>query len=502
MTDGSNGLTSLNERLEFMGMDQKARETLIKLKPLLLKSMESSLTVFYDKLKATPEARRFFSDERMMNSAQGLQEKHWGVIASAKFDSEYINSINRIGLTHARIGLEPRWYIGGYAIVLEQLVHVVMKDQWPKMMQMGKGKASEAADILSVLIKATLLDMDIAISTYLDALDQQRKKAEQAQAAQRLEAETAVATIARGLSKLASKDLTFRIRTEMPPTFRQVQTDFNEAITEMDRAIKGMSDGIKTMQSGAQEITVASDDLARRTEQQAASLEETAAALSEITTTAKKASEGANHARKIVMAADENAKHSTTVVRQAVEAMDAIAKSAKQISQIIGIIDEIAFQINLLALNAGVEAARAGDAGRGFAVVASEVRGLAQRSADAAKEIKGLISASTTQVEHGVKLVAETGKSLDLIMGQVAEINDVVNSIAAGAKDQSTGLEEVNQAINSMDHVTQQNAAMVEESTAASHSLSREIKNLYEVVRQFSVQAHSDTQVRTTAAAA
>ena len=165
--------------------------------------------------------------------------------------------------------------------------------------------------------------------------------------------------------------------------------------------------------------------------------------------------------------------------------MDAIAKSAEQISQIIGVIDEIAFQTNLLALNAGVEAARAGDAGRGFAVVASEVRALAQRSAEAAKEIKGLISASTTQVEHGVKLVGETGKSLERIMAQVTEINAVVGEIAAGAKEQATGLGEVNTAINQMDQMTQQNAAMVEQSTAATHSLSQETAQLSGLIGQF-----------------
>ena len=251
------------------------------------------------------------------------------------------------------------------------------------------------------------------------------------------------------------------------------------------------------IQSGAREVSSASDDLSRRTEQQAASLEETAAALDEITATVKKSAEGASHAREVVAAADEDAKKSALVVRQAVDAMDAIAKSAQQISQIIGVIDEIAFQTNLLALNAGVEAARAGDAGRGFAVVASEVRALAQRSAEAAKEIKGLISASTTQVDHGVKLVAETGKSLERIMAQVAEINDVIADIAAGAKEQATGLDEVNTAINQMDQVTQQNAAMVEESTAASHSLSQETDQLSGLIGQFQLgRGHDGDSIR------
>jgi methyl-accepting chemotaxis protein len=172
--------------------------------------------------------------------------------------------------------------------------------------------------------------------------------------------------------------------------------------------------------------------------------------------------------------------------------MDAIAKSSHQISQIIGVIDEIAFQTNLLALNAGVEAARAGEAGRGFAVVASEVRALAQRSAEAAKEIKGLISTSTTQVNRGVDLVAETGKSLERIVAQVAEVNGVIADIASGAKEQSIALAEVNTAIGQMDQVTQQNATMVEETTAASHSLSQETEQLADLMGQFQVAGAQD----------
>ena len=208
----------------------------------------------------------------------------------------------------------------------------------------------------------------------------------------------------------------------------------------------------------------------------------------------KKSAEGANHARQVVAAADEDAKKSAVVVRQAVEAMDAIAKSAQQISQIIGVIDEIAFQTNLLALNAGVEAARAGDAGRGFAVVASEVRALAQRSAEAAKEIKGLISASTAQVDHGVKLVAETGKSLERILAQVTEINARRRRHRRRrARSRPPGSSEVNTAINQMDQVTQQNAAMVEESTAASHSLSQETEQLSGLIGQFQVGRRTTT---------
>ncbi|WP_158807371.1 PAS domain-containing methyl-accepting chemotaxis protein, partial [Beijerinckia sp. L45] len=290
-----------------------------------------------------------------------------------------------------------------------------------------------------------------------------------------------------GLAQLANNNLAYRIDRSFIPAFEKLRVDYNMAHENLRTTMLQIAESTSAIQSGTQDISAAADDLSHRTEQQAASLEETAAALDEITATVKKSAHGANHARQVVATADEDAKKSTVVVRQAVDAMDAISKSAQQITQIIGVIDEIAFQTNLLALNAGVEAARAGDAGRGFAVVASEVRALAQRSAEAAKEIKGLISASSAQVEHGVKLVAETGKSLERIMSQVAEINGVVAEIAAGAKEQSGGLEEVNIAINQMDQVTQQNAAMVEESTAASHALSQETAQLSRLIGQFQV---------------
>ena len=203
----------------------------------------------------------------------------------------------------------------------------------------------------------------------------------------------------------------------------------------------------------------------------------------------RKTAEGAKEARDAVGSARADAERSGVVVRDAVAAMSEIESSAQQISQIIGVIDEIAFQTNLLALNAGVEAARAGDAGRGFAVVASEVRALAQRSADAAKEIKALISASSQQVERGVDLVGETGKVLERIVTQVTQINGVVTEIAASAEEQSTGLQEVNTAVNQMDQVTQQNAAMVEEATAASHALTQEADTLSRLIARFELGA-------------
>jgi methyl-accepting chemotaxis protein len=251
--------------------------------------------------------------------------------------------------------------------------------------------------------------------------------------------------------------------------------------------MQGIAANTQGVRAGAAEITRSSDDLSRRTERQAASLEETAAALDEINVTVGKTAHGANEAREVVNTAKSDAERSGTVVRETVTAMQEIETSSRQISNIIGVIDEIAFQTNLLALNAGVEAARAGDAGRGFAVVATEVRALAQRSADAAKEIKTLISASGTQVEAGVRLVGETGKALTRIVEQVNKLSDLVGNIARSAQEQATGLGQVNSAVNQMDQVTQQNAAMVEEATAASHALAAEAEELSRLVAQFRV---------------
>ena len=313
------------------------------------------------------------------------------------------------------------------------------------------------------------------------------REAEKAEAAAQMQ--RAVDTLAQSLGRLAEGDLTCRIDGELVGDTDRLRTDFNASLETLQQAMLTVGANVSALRSGSGEITSAADDLSRRTEQQAASLEETAAALDEITATVKKTAQGALHAREVVTAAKGDAEASGIVVRRAVEAMSGIQTSSRQIGQIIGVIDEIAFQTNLLALNAGVEAARAGDAGRGFAVVASEVRALAQRSAEAAKEIKGLISASAVHVGQGVDLVGETGRSLERIVSQVTEINGIVADIAASAQEQATALGEVNTAVNQMDQVTQQNAAMVEESTAASHTLAQDAQSLADLVARFKTGA-------------
>jgi len=312
----------------------------------------------------------------------------------------------------------------------------------------------------------------------------------------------AVNEIGAALTALSTGDLEQRIDKAFIPELDKLRLDFNRALETLQGTMGLVGRTAEAIRAGTDEIRSSSDDLSKRTEQQAASLEETAAALDEITATVKRSAENAKEASTAASGTRSDAEQSGAVMREAVEAMGEIEQSSVQITQIIGVIDEIAFQTNLLALNAGVEAARAGEAGRGFAVVAQEVRALAQRSAEAAKEIKTLIASSTAQVGRGVKLVGDTGQALTTIVEKVARIDSLISEIATSAQEQAVGLNEVNAAVNQMDQVTQQNAAMVEEATAAAHSLREETQTLADLIGKFQFGAtHAASLVRRPAPA-
>jgi methyl-accepting chemotaxis protein len=317
--------------------------------------------------------------------------------------------------------------------------------------------------------------------------DERRSNEHRAQSDAQAQAD-AMTTVGSALEKLAGGDLTAEI-VRIAPEYSKLRDDFNTAVTALRGVIQSIAQSTEVVYGSAGDISEAANNLSRRTEQQAAALEETAAALDEITSTVKSASDRAAEAREMVNETKGSAAKSGDIVRNAIAAMSRIEGSSTKISQIISVIDEIAFQTNLLALNAGVEAARAGEAGRGFAVVAQEVRELAQRSAGAAKEIKELIRNSATEVETGVTLVRSTGEALTEIESLVNRVNEHVASIATAAREQATGLAEVNTAVNSMDQMTQQNAAMVEETTAASQTLAQESRELKSLLQTFRLTA-------------
>ena len=360
-----------------------------------------------------------------------------------------------------------------------------------------------------VTIMATKINGKPAYVTFLVDLTvmvEMREEGAKAQAAEARAAEEqtrAIETLATALNQIAGGDLRARLATKLPAAFGKIGTDFDSAIGALADALAEVASTVGSVEQATGGIAQSSADLAHRTEQQAASLEQTVAALGEVTAAVNRTAESSNQARTVATAARDKAEKGGEVVSRAVAAMSRIETSSHKIGEIIGVIDEIAFQTNLLALNAGVEAARAGEAGRGFAVVAQEVRGLAQRSADAAKEIKLLISASGEEVKNGVELVTASGRSLDEIVQEVAAMTDVIGRIAVSATEQATSLREVSGAAAEMDRATQQNAALVEETTAAVQALAADARNLGDVVERFrldddAVHQRSGTQQPTS----
>jgi methyl-accepting chemotaxis protein len=303
--------------------------------------------------------------------------------------------------------------------------------------------------------------------------------------------QTMAGELAEVMGAMAEGDVTRSVRGEYHGVFGQLKSSANGMAERLREFAGRLTTTTLSVKTAAGEITDSSQDLAQRTEAQAAAIEETAASMHEVTTTVKQNADNAQAANQLAVAARDTAEKGGSVVADAVAAVSRIEGSAQKISDIVGLIDEIAFQTNLLALNASVEAARAGEAGKGFAVVAQEVRALAQRSANASKDIKALITDSNAQVKTGAALVNQTGGSLTEIVSAIKKVSDIVAEIAAASREQATGLDQINTAVGSMDEMTQRNAALVEESTAAAQTLNNQAVQLAELVGFFKVEGGS-----------
>ncbi|WHA41588.1 methyl-accepting chemotaxis protein [Agrobacterium larrymoorei] len=319
--------------------------------------------------------------------------------------------------------------------------------------------------------------------------EQEREQRERERLADAQALRFAIEQLGGGLNQLSNGNLSRTLDRPFDPRFETLRSDFNASLVTLRATLQDVLSETGLLNHQSQEMRDGANNLSRRTEQQAAALEETAAALEEVTSTVKTSVSRVDDTRDLVKEARRSAVHSSTVVGNAISAMNRIESASGEIGSIIGVIDDIAFQTNLLALNAGVEAARAGEAGKGFAVVAQEVRELAQRSANAAREIKGLIGKSSEEVAEGVNLVQSTGTALSQIEEVVSRIDLNIDSIATAAREQSVGLQEISASVNSLDQMTQQNAAMVEETNATTQALADAAVSLATLVGRFNIDS-------------
>ncbi len=344
---------------------------------------------------------------------------------------------------------------------------------------------------LRSLMESIFTDIAVAVHVLMEDINGEaaaQRDAFERQKASDAEADShAMQALGDALNELAGGNLAVRLSQALPEKNEGARRDFNRATEALDGVMTTIVQTVGDLSNVVEEVSTASEDLSRRTEQQAQALEETATALHELTTTVRKTSDGAATASRVATLTKDEVGRTGQIMTEAEAAMGQIASSSQEIARIVSVIDEIAFQTNLLALNAGVEAARAGDAGKGFAVVASEVRALAQRSAEAAKDIRYLISTSSDQVKHGVALVESTSQTLNGIVRKVAEIDEAIAAIANSARDQASGIQNIHEAVTQMDRTTQQNAAMVEETTAASAVMRSKSRQLSDLVGDFTL---------------
>jgi len=453
-----------------MQMDAAQRATLANNSALIRSVVDEALDRFYARVRATPETARFFSGSDHMRGAQSAQARHWGRIAEGQFDKNYYEGVRRIGATHARIGLEPRWYVGGYALVLEQLLRETMARTplWRRVLNAFRPRAGAALPV--ALIKAALLDMELSISIYIEEEQASREKA--------------VHVLDEALAALADGDLT-RPLSQMPASYASLERSYNHTLDKMREMIVAVTAGTRRINGTTHEIAQASDDLARRTQANAAALEETSAAIGQMDGRSRNTAQAA---QSTVVRADQaiaTVDDGRSVATQAVEAMNRVSESAKGIDTVIEGLDKIAFQTRVLAMNAAVEAGRAGEAGRGFAVVADLVSALAMRAEEEAGRAREQLTTTQSEVVTAVDAVMRVDGALANISSDVGEVHALLGSMAQDNKAQAVAIGEVSSAINAMDKSTQQNAAMVEQTSAATRTLEQEAESLADLTGAF-----------------
>jgi methyl-accepting chemotaxis protein len=485
----------LSGRLRFAGLEAAETALVREHRNLLLPHVKTALRDLFQRLQTYPDAARNFQSEAQIDRLHDLTQSHWDVLTDARFDSLYAERVKVLTDSESRIGLDPRWHIAGHAVVLEHLVAGVVEDLQPKSMFGGTRNRKALVDLVRAIIRTVMVDLEISISLRFNELRLGHQQALSA-AASAHKAETR-AILGHLAERLRHKDFAAPIAIEIPEDYHDLADRLNSALAEIGTSLAASRGNAERLGVVSGRIALSAEALAGQNTRSAEALNDVAAEIDDIAakveTTAANAiaTEAASgKARSAVVA-------SGAVVSQAMDAMADIEKSAEKIGQIIGVIDEIAFQTNLLALNAGIEAARAGESGRGFAVVAQEVRALAQRSADAAREIKDLVSGTKAQVDSGVAMVNRTQGAIGEIAEQVTGINDVVAALARETGDAAAGVATISKSARAISGDLQRGAHAAQDVLGQSDDLKRVIVELGDAIRQFRLENfHSERSAR------
>ncbi|KEQ05778.1 globin-coupled sensor protein [Pseudorhizobium pelagicum] len=486
---------SLGERLAFAGLDADTCELLRRHRPQLELHCKDGLRDLFHRFQSFPESARHFDSEHKIERLHDLQTSHWSVLTDARFDALYAERVKVLSDSESRMGLDPRWHVAGHAVVLEHLLAGVLAQETGRsLLPAGRRRAQELTDLVGALVRLVMVDVEIAVSLRFNEVRQKHHRALEDQRAE--DHAEVVQLFSDVVRSLAERDFTICLPDEVPEPYRELADLLNQALETSRLSLATAQKHGQEAEAVAGALSADAKAFAEASVAHSQRLHEASAQLAAITSQMRTCAADTGAAQEAAATTRKTVEESGEIVGRAISAMSDIEASAEKIGEIIGVIDEIAFQTNLLALNAGIEAARAGDSGRGFAVVAQEVRALAQRSADAAHEIKSLVNGTKTQVGAGVQMVHRTQDAISGIVRQVTAIDHSIAGIARSAEEQAGALGHVTAEVSALGADVASNAGRAAQAGTRADDLQTVILELGRTVREFRVERqtryHSD----------